>query len=205
MFQNTASDPNMTIVAFRGTSPLDAFDWQVNVDFSWYDIEGIGRIHGGFMKGLGLQKHKGWPKDLLPTPPLNRQFAYYTLRQKLKHIAKTNDNARFIFTGHSLGGTLAILFVSILGLHDESMVLEKLQAVYTYGQPRAGDRHFAEFMVNIVQKYNFGYHRFVYSSDLVPRVPADGIVFKYKHFGRCIYFNSLYRGRVRTKNPLSIK
>ena len=132
------------------------------------------------------------------------QFAYYTLRQKLIDIAKTNANARFILTGHSLGAALAVLFVAILALHDESLVLEKIKAIYSYGQPRVGDRHFAEFMVSVIKKYNFEYHRYVYFSDLVPRLPADGILFKYKHFGRCIYFDSLYRGRVRTKlnNPL---
>ncbi|XP_023535957.1 uncharacterized protein LOC111797236 isoform X1 [Cucurbita pepo subsp. pepo] len=201
MFQNTASDPNIIVVAFRGTSPLDAFDWQVNVDFSWYDIHGVGRIHSGFMKALGLQKRKGWPKELIPTTTTTTQFAYYTLRQKLIDIAKSNANARFIFTGHSLGAALAILFVAILGLHDESTVLEKLQAIYSYGQPRAGDRHFAEFMVSIIQKYNFEYHRYVYFSDLVPRLPADGIIFKYKHFGSCIYFDSLYRGRIVKEQP----
>ncbi|XP_050943659.1 triacylglycerol lipase OBL1-like [Cucumis melo] len=147
MFQTTASDPNITVVAFRGTTPLDAYDWQVNVDFSWYDIHGVGRIHSGFMKALGLQKRKGWPKELTPTTTSAPQFAYYTLRQKLIDIAKTNANARFILTGHSLGAALAVLFVAILALHDESLVLEKIKAIYSYGQPRVGDRHFAEFMI----------------------------------------------------------
>lgn len=38
MFQNTAIDPNVIVVAFRGTSPLDTYDWQVDVDFSWYAL-----------------------------------------------------------------------------------------------------------------------------------------------------------------------
>ncbi|XP_031740340.1 uncharacterized protein LOC101203391 isoform X2 [Cucumis sativus] len=147
LFQTTVSDPNTTVVAFRGTTPLDAYDWQVNLDFSWYEIHGVGRIHSGFMKALGLQKRKGWPKELTPTTTGAPQFAYYTLRQKLIDIAKTNANARFIFTGHSLGAALAVLFVAILALHDESLVLEKIKAIYSYGQPRVGDRHFAEFMI----------------------------------------------------------
>ena len=201
MFQNTATDdPNIIVIAFRGTSPLDTYDWQVDADFSWYDIEGVGRIHSGFMKALGLQKATGWPKEL--TKP-QHDFAYYTLRQKLRDIAKANAKARFIITGHSLGGALATLFVTLLSMHDETAVLEKLQGVYTYGQPRVGDRRFAEFMVNSVQKYGFKYYRYVYSSDLVPRIPSDGVIFKYKHFARSIYFNSLYKGRVRT-NLLSL-
>ncbi|XP_022940183.1 uncharacterized protein LOC111445886 [Cucurbita moschata] len=199
MFQNTATDdPNIIVIAFRGTSPLDTYDWQVDADFSWYDIEGVGRIHSGFMKALGLQKATGWPKEL--TKP-QHDFAYYTLRQKLRDIAKANAKARFIITGHSLGGALATLFVTLLSLHDETPILEKLQGVYTYGQPRVGDRRFAEFMVNSVQQYGFKYYRYVYSSDLVPRIPSDGVIFKYKHFGRSIYFNTLYKGRIVKGQP----
>lgn len=199
MFENTATDPNIIVVAFRGTSPLDTYDWQVDVDFSWYEMEGTGRIHGGFMKALGLQKETGWPKQL---PKAQHDFAYYTLRQKLTEIAKTNDKAKFILTGHSLGGALATLFVTVLGLHDESAILEKLLAVYTYGQPRVGDQQFAEFMGNTVRKYGIKYHRYVYSSDMVPRLPFDGIIFKYKHFGTCLYFDSLYKGTVRIHQKL---
>ncbi|KAG6608469.1 Lipase, partial [Cucurbita argyrosperma subsp. sororia] len=198
-WKNTATDdPNIIVIAFRGTSPLDTYDWQVDADFSWYDIEGVGRIHSGFMKALGLQKATGWPKEL--TKP-QHDFAYYTLRQKLRDIAKANAKARFIITGHSLGGALATLFVTLLSLHDETTILEKLQGVYTYGQPRVGDRRFAEFMVNTVQQYGFKYYRYVYSSDLVPRIPSDGVIFKYKHFGRSIYFNTLYKGRIVKGQP----
>ncbi|XP_038899591.1 triacylglycerol lipase OBL1-like [Benincasa hispida] len=199
MFENTAIDPNVIVVAFRGTSLLDSYDWQVDADFSWYEIEGVGRIHSGFMKALGLQKATGWPKEL-PKSQL-QEFAYYTIRQKLRDIAKTNDKARFIITGHSLGGALATLFVTVLSLHDESTILEKLEGIYTYGQPRVGDQQFAKFMVNTVQKYGFKYHRYVYSSDLVPRLPSDAILFKYKHFGRCVFFNTLYRGRIVKEQP----
>lgn len=199
MFQNTAIDPNVIVVAFRGTSPLDTYDWQVDVDFSWYEIEGVGRIHSGFMKALGLQKVTGWPKELPKTQ--QKELAYYSLRQKLRDIAKANDKARFIITGHSLGGALATLFVTVLSLHHESTILEKLGGVYTYGQPRVGDQQFAKFMVNTLQKYGFKYHRYVYSSDLVPRLPFDAIIFKYKHFGRCVYFNSLYRGKIVKEQP----
>ncbi|XP_022940180.1 uncharacterized protein LOC111445885 isoform X1 [Cucurbita moschata] len=145
MFQNTATnDPNIIVIAFRGTSPFDTYDWQVDTDLSWYNIEGVGHIHSGFMKALGLQKATGWPKEL--TKP-QHDFAYYTLRQKLRDIVKSNDKARFIITGHSLGGALATLFVTMLSYHEEKTILKKLQGVYTYGQPRVGDRQFAEFMM----------------------------------------------------------
>ena len=56
MFQNTAKDPNVTVVAFRGTSVFEASDWMVDFNLSWYKIEGTGQIPSGFMQALGLQK-----------------------------------------------------------------------------------------------------------------------------------------------------
>lgn len=197
-FQNTATDPNVIVVAFRGSFEIG--DWLVDLNVSWYNIEGIGHIHNGFMQALGLQQDTDWPKDLPPRPD-NHQFAYYTLRQLLRDIAKENDKARFIITGHSLGGALAALFVTILAFHGESALLKKLQAVYTFGQPRAGDRHFAQFMNNLTKKYGFHYYRYIYSFDMVPRVPFDFKDSWYKHFGECVYYNSCYKGKFLEVEP----
>ncbi|XP_022132652.1 uncharacterized protein LOC111005368 isoform X2 [Momordica charantia] len=198
MFQTTSTDPNVIILAFKGTS--QCCDCAVDVNFSWCSIPGVGRIHMGFMQALGLQEAFHWP-DELPKP--NSDFAYYTLRQQLRDIAKSNDNARFIFTGHSLGGALAVLFVTILAYHNESDVLEKLQAVYTFGQPRVGDPKFAQFMENTTKKYDFKYYRYVYSFDLVSRIPFNcGDFFcSYKHFGGCVYFDCCYNGKFLEEQP----
>ncbi|KAA0064391.1 triacylglycerol lipase [Cucumis melo var. makuwa] len=198
-FQNTANDPNVIVVAFRGSSELG--DWLVDFNVSWYNIEGIGHIHYGFMQALGLQNDGiDWPKEL-PSRPDNHQFAYYTLRQVLRDVVKANDKARFIITGHSLGGALATLFVTILAFHGESALLKRLQAIYTFGQPRAGDRNFAQFMNNLTKNYGFGYYRYVYSFDMVARVPFDFKNSWYKHFGECVYYNSCYKGKFLEAEP----
>ncbi|XP_038896694.1 triacylglycerol lipase OBL1-like [Benincasa hispida] len=198
MFENTSKDPKVTVVAFRGTSVLEPSDWTVDFNFSWSKLEGVGNIHAGFMQALGFQDLAGWPKDLLQP---KHQYAYYTLRQKLKDIAKANDNAEFIITGHSLGGALATLFVTLLAHHNETTILHKIRAVYTYGQPRVGNQEFAQFMVDTVERYGFKYYRYVYSFDLVPRVPFDSVVFKYKHFGGCVYFDCFYHGKFLKEQP----
>ncbi|XP_059637969.1 triacylglycerol lipase OBL1-like [Cornus florida] len=201
MFQDTSANPDLIMVAFRGTDPFDADDWVTDVDISWYDIENVGRIHGGFMKGLGLQKGKGWPKEINQSP--EKQFAYYTIRQKLRELLQKNENAKFAVTGHSLGGALAILFVAVLGLHEDedAWLLERLEGVYTFGQPRVGDEKFGEFMEEKLRVHDVKYIRFVYCNDIVPRLPYDNGIMLFKHFGTCLYYNSSYKGKVVSEEP----
>lgn len=186
------------IVAFRGTEPFDADAWSSDFDISWYEIPGIGKMHGGFMKCLGLQKSQGWPQEQDPNRP---ETAYYAVRKLLTQLLQKNENAKFIVTGHSLGGAAAVLFPAILGLHGDTFLLDRLEGVYTFGQPRVGDDRFGEYMNHLMEKHSFNYIRFVYSYDMVPRLPYDDSTLLFKHFGTCIYFNSLYQGRVVDEEP----
>ena len=146
------------------------------------------------MKALGLQKSSGWPKtiDQRSRPP----FAYYVIREKLREVLHQNRNAKFIVTGHSLGGALAILFPTILAMHEEEQILSRMEAVYTFGQPRVGDVKLGQFAEMHIDQPKRRYHRFVYCNDLVPRVPYDDKTLLFKHFGKCLYYNSIYRGKV---------
>ncbi|KAJ9674389.1 hypothetical protein PVL29_023755 [Vitis rotundifolia] len=195
MFRDTSSDPALIVVAFRGTEPFDADAWGTDFDISWYKLPNVGKIHGGFMKALGQQKRLGWPKEIEQgsDSPL---LAYYTIRQQLREILHKNEKAKFIVTGHSLGGALAILFVAILAYHEESWLMEKLEAVYTFGQPRVGDEQFGKFMEEKFKAHNVRYLRCVYCNDMVARLPYDDRILMFKHFGTCLYFNSCYRGEV---------
>ncbi|XP_052200854.1 triacylglycerol lipase OBL1-like [Diospyros lotus] len=198
LFKDNTS--NLMVVAFRGTEPFNADQWRTNVDFSWYELQGAGKIHGGFMKALGLQRRTGWPKEIgapSGTPP----FAYYTLREKLRDLTREDEGAKFIVTGHSLGGALAILFGAVLVLHEEAELLERLEGVYTFGQPRVGNEQFGEFMKEKLRLHDVKYMRYVYSNDVVPRLPYDDKTLLFKHFGPCLYFNSRYKGTVLEEEP----
>ncbi|CAN4115106.1 unnamed protein product [Withania somnifera] len=169
MFQDRVEDPNLVVVAFRGTDPFYANAWITDIDLSWYDLEGLGKIHGGFMKALGLQKPIGWPKHINQEAQEQnnvKEFAYYKIRDELKKILSKNEKAKFILTGHSLGGALAILFPAILILHEEKWLLDKLEGVYTFGQPRVGDELFGKYMMEKLNKFDVKYFRYVYGNDI---------------------------------------
>ncbi|XP_052196043.1 triacylglycerol lipase OBL1-like isoform X2 [Diospyros lotus] len=198
VFRDKNVEPELIAVAFRGTEPFDPDAWCTDFDISWYELPEMGKVHRGFMRALGLQNSTGWPKDiqLADNQPM---VAYYALRELLrKHL---HDKAKFIVTGHSLGGALAVLFLAILAFHGEEWLLERLEGVYTFGQPRVGDEKFGDFMKQQLSKYSIRYHRFVYSNDMVPRLPYDDSTFMFKHFGTCIYFNCFYKAQVVSEEP----
>ncbi|KAI3669822.1 hypothetical protein L6452_41243 [Arctium lappa] len=199
MWSDKTGDSELIGVSFRGTSPFNAKDWSSDVDLSWYHLPTIGKVHAGFLKALGLQKSKGWPKDIHANE--QKLYAYYAMKKKLKERLQKNPQAKFMVTGHSLGATLATVFPAILAYHKEIDLLSKLEGVYTFGQPRVGDHKFGEYMKEVLVTHGLRYHRFVYCNDLVPRVPFDNFDQLFKHFGGCHYYNSFYKGQVLPEEP----
>ncbi|XP_057871014.1 triacylglycerol lipase OBL1-like [Cryptomeria japonica] len=80
----------------------------------------------------------------------------------------------------------------MLFVNKEDKLLEKLLAIYTFGQPRVGDKEFGDFMNSKLKQSKPKYFRVVYSNDLIPRLPFDDGLFMYKHFGVCLYYNCCY-------------
>lgn len=200
MLRDKNVDPEMIIVAFRGTESFDADAWCTDFDISWHELSGIGKVHGGFMKALGLQNGADWPEDIQLA---NSQAdpAYYAIRDLLRRLLQEKEGSKFILTGHSLGGALAVLFPAVLAFHREERLLKRLEGVYTFGQPRVGDEKFGEFMKREFEKHSIKYYRFVYCNDMVPRLPYDDSTLMFKHFGTCLYFNSFYKGKVVVEEP----
>ncbi|XP_022863193.1 lipase-like [Olea europaea var. sylvestris] len=125
-------------------------DWTTDFDISWYKFDAINsKVHGRFMKALGLKLDGSWPLD---------DGAYNTITKDLKKHFENNIRTRFIITGHSLGGALAILFPVVLALHEQVGVLKRLIGVYTFGQPKVGDTKFGKFMDEMLESYGVKYY-----------------------------------------------
>ncbi len=153
------ANEEIVILAFRGTEKKVIQDWLTDLNFKL--VKGpfsFGRVHKGFNTALG--------------------HVWKDIRKVLKRL-KTNKQSLFI-TGHSLGGALATLAAA--------RFIERhvyVDGLYTFGQPRVGNKNFVHSFDLLLKKRAF---RFVNNEDIVTRVPPR--VAGYKHIGTVIYFDS---------------
>lgn len=225
-------DANLILISFRGTEPFDADDWITDFDYSWYEFPKLGKVHMGFLEALGLgsrgntatfgellqmkstkftssngeQDQSSGSVDASKKliPEMAEMTAYFTVKSKLKQLLREHKAAKFLVTGHSLGGALAILFPTVLVLHEEEEIMQRLLGIHTFGQPRIGDRQLGIYMEAHLEYPEPKYFRVVYCNDLVPRLPYDNKTWLYKHFGVCMYFNSLFIEQVSFLKIISL-
>lgn len=165
--------PEVCIVAFRGTE-TKLEDWLTDANARqkkspWgKDDKSIG-IHSGFHAAL---EHV-WP-DLLN----------YVTRAALP----------VWFTGHSLGGALAVL--AAYRLEAIETVGVRVAGVYTFGQPRVGNDGWAKSVpIELAQRI----FRYVNDRDIVPLVPPPKSM-GYSHIGNVRYFDA--SGRLHQNRTL---
>jgi len=131
-----AHDKERIAIIFRGTEPKEFKDVKADLK-TWpkRSDEVKGLVHSGFAEALD----RVW-NDLEPF---------------VDECVKLHDIKQVIFTGHSLGGALAVVAAARSKYVGE---------VYTYGQPRVGNRKYSKQVKSKV-------YRFVNNNDVVPRVP----------------------------------
>jgi len=147
-----AGGRNATFVTFAGSDPGKIEDWVTDFDA----MPSATDLHTGFQNAVGTV----WPK--VKTAIENRSASEQPV----------------FFTGHSLGGALAIVAASraALELNIQPTV------VYTYGSPRTGGTKFFGDYTPLLGDSTF---RLIDGTDIVPTVPPP-LSGGYRHVGRAI-------------------
>jgi triacylglycerol lipase len=163
------SDPEVLLIAFRGTEATDLKDWLTNVQVDLIDgpiANADNKVHRGFKEALDA----AWPQ---------LEAAINDLR---------TQNQPIWITGHSLGAALATLAAARLSLGDglKNQRLD-VQGLYTFGQPRTGDRGFA---TAFDRRFAGRCFRLVNNNDIVTEVPPKDFLLRYWHVDRMIYIDA---------------
>ncbi len=154
------SSQEYLVIVFRGTKGFK--DLKYDTKAFLVPFHNYGRVHKGFL----MQLDSVWD-----------QICSFVEQETIKSkIVK-----KLWITGHSLGGAVALL--AAIRFADTQFFRNRnnynFGQLYTFGQPRAGDKTFAESGIKILKGR---YHRAIKANDLVARVlPPEGI---YTHFGK---------------------
>ncbi len=181
----TAADDKKIIVAFRGTEIGEFADIKADLDTSLepyfypnrnkyygllddYEVKKTegqhGLVHQGFKEALDLI----WA------------VVYKQVRECIAEDVKKQRYRPIWICGHSLGGALANLATARFYEHD----IDEVGGTYTFGQPRVGNKEFAQWF-NFISATR--YFRVVNNNDVVARVPF----YKgYEHVGKFCYFDA---------------
>ena len=135
------------VVALPGTHPTDALDWLRDISLWPVRVRGVGFVHSGF--GLGAQA------------------AWVRMAPMLSH------DKPITFTGHSLGGALAVCLAALHAYERPDTPLR----VVSFGAPRVG---FLLPWINHRLRGAIEHVHYARAGDIVPDVPTR----PYLHGGR---------------------
>jgi hypothetical protein len=155
----TMASDRMIVVAFRGTEPAQIRDWLADATTPpWPGPATTGYVHYGFAQAL--------------------ESVFPDVKDALAELRTAEQSVWF--TGHSLGGALAMLAAARLSLEEPRL---RADGVYTYGQPRTCDRLLGAAYNSRFSGRSF---RFVNNEDIVPQLPPEPVythVESVRHFG----------------------
>ncbi|MFE3071314.1 lipase family protein [Streptomyces sp. NPDC059247] len=161
----TMASDDMIVTAFRGTEPAEIRDWLSDSSTPpWPGPARTGYVHYGFAEAL--------------------ESVFPELRGT--HAELGGGGRSVWFTGHSLGGALAMLAATRMYLEDPRL---RADGVVTFGQPRTCDRLLA---AACDKGFKGRLYRFVNNNDIVPQLPPEPV---YTHVETLKYIDS--SGRLR--------
>ena len=142
-FTGFSSTINGIILSWRGSSNIA--NWITNLSFNQvaYPKCSNCKVHNGFYSAWNLAKA--------------------TVIQHIQDLRALHRGVPIYITGHSLGGALAGL--SAVDIHH---TFEAVHSLYTYGEPRIGNKQFADYYKTVITMY-----RVVHYADIVPHLPAS--------------------------------
>lgn len=157
----TAANKDAVLVDFCGTAdPCDFLKDSLLKLTNKGATYGTGKVHLGFT----LQLDSLWPD----------------IKAQIQKARAEHPDRPVMFTGHSLGGSLAVLALARAkseGLLDNPPHTGSGPAamLYTFGQPRVGDAAFAAGMGKMLADNNIPYVRTIHRGDPVAQVPPTGM------------------------------
>jgi hypothetical protein len=174
----------VVVLAYRGTEPTNLVSWFTDGDAD-PEIQGaddtaadplLAHVHAGFYRNVRATRFH--VATVLLEALEGRAIAG---EGTVAHRAEA-----LYFTGHSLGGAMALIHAVLLARDAEKgfwrarRLRDILRGVHTFGAPMAGDRRFAALcreagVADLVQRY-------VYRNDPVPALPPS-FVGRYEHVG----------------------
>ena len=175
-----SKDGRVVILCYRGTPPTSAITWLTNVEVDpakvkirSADRDADYEVHGGFYRNVRS----------------TRYLIVNTLQRALEGKSVHSESGKLEYgmqalyiTGHSLGGASAAMMAMMLLTEPKyKPIVDKLKAVYTFGQPMITDPELAR----LLNKNDFLRRRvirYVYANDIGPQLPPK-FSGPFGHFG----------------------
>lgn len=157
---------DQVVITFRGTQPLSLEDWLTDLDIAHVDAPDLCKdctVHAGF------------------------NYAYSILSpaviDAVEACLEAAPNSTVTIIGHSLGGAIASLFAVRLatGCQGHCKAPSSPIQVFSYGAPRLGNEHFAQFYNSILPNS----WRIQHNKDVVPHLPPTEV--GYYHCGTLVW------------------
>eukprot|EP01061_Rhynchopus_euleeides_P045855 TRINITY_DN844_c0_g1_i1.p1 TRINITY_DN844_c0_g1~~TRINITY_DN844_c0_g1_i1.p1 ORF type:complete len:627 (+),score=179.82 TRINITY_DN844_c0_g1_i1:51-1931(+) len=184
-------------IIFKGTCPFNINEWMSDLDIDRvntylpalkYGVHVDGELHGGFSKALTTpsdrQSDSESPMDIILLEVADIIHQYRESLPGGPDRFNAAEHLRVWITGHSLGAALATVFTSFVVAATQINNAEDrknagslpelgagLCGVYTFGNPKVGNRRFAAHVNRLLQTLRIPFYRVRNGNDIVGAVP----------------------------------
>jgi len=168
----------VVLLAYRGTEPANIGNWLADVDV------GSASIRCG---DVALRVHSGFHRNVRATRWQVLDELRNAARGKSLFDGSDVDHPMeaLYVTGHSLGGAMAVLFALSIACDESSAgIVDRLRAIYTFGQPLTVGDSLPPAVAAIAGKT----FRHINARDVIPAMPAApwGRLTHFGHEFRCV-------------------